>query len=180
MGVTVDALLSDGGIPMAGSNSNDRSPNDRESNDWGEGVPTVRCVAAAAALPSLTHETDAQCDAQTVLTKPPPSSGLLAGAALPISIRASLQAVNPQNVPSYELTTTRTVMGRGPNANIRIDDEKASRKHASIVFVGDEFRIRDEGSSNGTFLNGSRVVEYALRNGDEVLIGLTLYRFNLE
>lgn len=78
----------------------------------------------------------------------------------------------------HPLTKVRTVLGRGPDADVRVNDPKASRRHASIFFTGVEFRIRDESSVNGTLLNGSRVVEYAIRNGDEVLIGDTLLRFH--
>ena len=39
------------------------------------------------------------------------------------------------------------------------------------------FVIRDQGSSNGTFVNGARVTEAPLRPGDEVSIGGTRFRF---
>lgn len=80
---------------------------------------------------------------------------------------------------SHPLTKVRSVIGRGPTADVRVDDPKASRKHASIFYTGSEFRVRDESSVNGTILNGSRVVEYAIRDGDELLIGDTLLRFRL-
>jgi pSer/pThr/pTyr-binding forkhead associated (FHA) protein len=63
-----------------------------------------------------------------------------------------------------------------PDADVRLDDRRASRRHASIFYSGSEFRVRDEGSANGTLLNGSKVVEYALRDGDELLVGDTLIR----
>jgi pSer/pThr/pTyr-binding forkhead associated (FHA) protein len=71
------------------------------------------------------------------------------------------------------------VIGRGSDADVRVDDPKVSRKHASIFYTGSEFRIRDESSINGTVLNGSRVVEYAIRDGDELVIGETLLRFRV-
>jgi hypothetical protein len=79
---------------------------------------------------------------------------------------------------SHPLIKVRSVLGRGHTADVRLDDRKASRRHASIFFTGAEFRIRDESSRNGTVLNGSRVVEYAIRDGDELLIGDTLFRFH--
>lgn len=80
---------------------------------------------------------------------------------------------------SHPLTKVRTLLGRGPDADVWVNDPKASRKHASIFFTGAEFRVRDENSVNGTLLNGSRVVEYAIRDGDgdDLLIGDTLFRF---
>ena len=58
-------------------------------------------------------------------------------------------------------------------------DQRMSRSHASITYTGSEFRIRDEKSANGTFLNGSKVVEYAIRDGDKLLVGDTLLRFRV-
>jgi pSer/pThr/pTyr-binding forkhead associated (FHA) protein len=80
---------------------------------------------------------------------------------------------------SHPLTTIRTLIGRGAEADVRIDDRRASRRHASIFYSGSEFRIRDEGSANGTLLNGSKVVEYVLRDGDELRVGDSLIRIRL-
>ena len=46
-----------------------------------------------------------------------------------------------------------------------------SRKHALLVRDGDEFRIEDQGSLNGTFVNRRRVESAQLSDGDEVQIG---------
>jgi hypothetical protein len=77
----------------------------------------------------------------------------------------------------HPLAKVRCVIGRGRDVDVHVDDPKASRKHASIFFTGTEFRVRDETSANGTLLNGSRVVEYAIRDGDELLIGDAFLRF---
>jgi pSer/pThr/pTyr-binding forkhead associated (FHA) protein len=73
----------------------------------------------------------------------------------------------------------RTVLGRAGDVDILVNDRKASRRHASIFYSGSEFRIRDEGSANGTLLNGSKVGEYIVRDGDEVTVGDTVLRFRL-
>lgn len=134
-----------------------------------------------------------------VLTRPPPSSGAsLAGRRearfsedteprLPLALRETLaDELLPCNVVArlalsdgraHELTRVRTLLGRGAIVDVHVDDPKASRRHASIFFTGAEFRVRDESSRNGTVLNGSRVTEYAIRDGDEVLVGDTLFRF---
>ena len=58
-------------------------------------------------------------------------------------------------------------------------DEKASRRHASIHFEGDEFVLTDEGSSNGTGLNGALLIEpRRLEPGDEIAIGNNLLLFD--
>jgi predicted component of type VI protein secretion system len=103
----------------------------------------------------------------------------LADAPLPPSAAVFLEAVGA-GARSYPLEKTRTLIGRGIEADLRVDDPSASRKHASVFFTGDEFRVRDESSLNGTLLNGSRVVEYAIRDGDELLVGDTLLRFRCQ
>ncbi|MCR9202264.1 MAG: ATP-binding protein [Planctomycetaceae bacterium] len=71
------------------------------------------------------------------------------------------------------------VMGRSIGTRIRIDDTEVSRQHAVIVHDGRAFRLRDLKSANGTFLNGDRISEAALRNGDSIRIGTTALRFQL-
>jgi hypothetical protein len=56
-------------------------------------------------------------------------------------------------------------------------DSTVSRRHAVIAEEGGGLVIRDQGSSNGTFVNGARVTESPLRAGDEVSIGGTRFRF---
>lgn len=71
------------------------------------------------------------------------------------------------------------VMGRSIGTRIRIDDTEVSRQHAVIVYDGKAFRLRDLKSANGTFLNGDRISEVVLRNGDSIRIGTTALRFQL-
>jgi two-component system, cell cycle response regulator len=76
-------------------------------------------------------------------------------------------------------------LGRALEADIRLNDSKASRLHASISAEVDPkasghlFRIKDLGSTNGTLVNGQAIDEVVLNNGDKVLIGDHLFRFEL-
>jgi predicted component of type VI protein secretion system len=101
-------------------------------------------------------------------------------AALPSFVEASLEIMSgPEPRSPFLLAMVETVIGRAPAADVRLQDMMMSKKHASLVYADGEFRIRDEKSSNGTFLNGSKVVEYAIRDGDKLLIGDTLFRFRV-
>ena len=170
---------------MAGF-SGDPKSSDGAKDAWPTEIATAVTIRpdgriAESAVPSLADDIDRAAGAETSLNPSPSSRALLAGAALPSSVHASLEVLSGGKVGRvYELTLTRTVVGRGEKADIRIDDIKASRKHAYILYSGDEFRVHDGGSGNGTFLNGSRVVEYAIRGGDELLIGDTLLRFRAD
>ena len=101
--------------------------------------------------------------------------------AIPVTIRAILKVAGGADVgQQYYLEKNLTTIGRSSKADIQLNDEQASRVHAEISFVNMEFRIRDLHSSNGTFLNGSSVVEYALRNHDKIMIGETLLNFIIQ
>lgn len=66
------------------------------------------------------------------------------------------------------------VLGRAGKANARVDDAYVSDEHAEIVLAGDAWQLRDLGSTNGTFLNGAKVIQPAALNaGDQVRIGKT-------
>jgi two-component system, NtrC family, sensor kinase len=62
-------------------------------------------------------------------------------------------------------------IGRETNCDIHFSDTETSRNHAEVEWRDGAFWLRDLGSSNGTFVNDSRVAECALRNGDRIQIG---------
>ncbi len=64
-----------------------------------------------------------------------------------------------------------THVGRGLTADVRIEDQGVSRTHAIIVRHGRHARILDNRSSNGTYLNGRRIIATNLQNGDVIWIG---------
>lgn len=76
-------------------------------------------------------------------------------------------------------------IGRALDADIRLNDLKASRLHAQISAEpvegtpGRRFRVKDLGSTNGTLINGQRISEALLADGDKILIGDHLFRFQL-
>lgn len=64
------------------------------------------------------------------------------------------------------------VIGRSPGADIVIGDDFVSGKHARVSPSGDGAVLEDLGSTNGTLLNGQRVVSaQTLRPGDSIDIG---------
>jgi pSer/pThr/pTyr-binding forkhead associated (FHA) protein len=64
-----------------------------------------------------------------------------------------------------------THVGRGFSADVRLDDQSVSRRHAVIVDHGDGVKILDDRSANGTFVNGERVAEATLGDRDVVTLG---------
>jgi hypothetical protein len=72
-----------------------------------------------------------------------------------------------------------TSIGRATDSAVFLDDVTVSRKHAEIRRLGDRFLIRDVGSLNGTYVNGERVEEAQLSNGDDLQVGKFKLRFLL-
>jgi hypothetical protein len=74
---------------------------------------------------------------------------------------------------------TFMMIGRGDQAQVRLEGTGVSRKHASISFAGTGFVIKDEGSHFGTFVNDERISEQPLSDGDRVQIGEVRLVFHL-
>ena len=70
-----------------------------------------------------------------------------------------------------------THIGRGISCDVRLDDATVSRKHAMILRRGDDVVILDDRSMNGVWLNGERVTEAVLADGDEIVLGRVPLRF---
>jgi pSer/pThr/pTyr-binding forkhead associated (FHA) protein len=68
-------------------------------------------------------------------------------------------------------------IGRGLAADLRLDENSVSRRHAILVPRPSGARILDDRSSNGTFVNGRRVQQADLRNGDVLVIGRVVLRY---
>jgi hypothetical protein len=75
------------------------------------------------------------------------------------------------------LTNDATTIGRLPDCAVRLSDPQSSRHHAEVRAGNDGYRLRDLGSTNGTYLNGVAVREQRLHDGDEIRIGSTVLRF---
>ena len=71
----------------------------------------------------------------------------------------------------FTLSKDITQIGRHQESDILLDDITVSRRHAEVVRTSKSLIIRDLGSLNGTYVNQSRVDEFALQHGDELQIG---------
>jgi pSer/pThr/pTyr-binding forkhead associated (FHA) protein len=71
----------------------------------------------------------------------------------------------------FRLDGDLTTAGRHPDSDIFLDDVTVSRRHAEFYREGGRFTVRDVGSLNGTYVNGTRIEEAELLGGAEVQIG---------
>jgi pSer/pThr/pTyr-binding forkhead associated (FHA) protein len=68
-------------------------------------------------------------------------------------------------------------VGRGLTANLHLDESSVSRRHAILVPRPSGTRILDDRSSFGTFVNGRRVEQADLNDGDVILLGRVMLRY---
>lgn len=76
--------------------------------------------------------------------------------------------------PGYriELAAATITVGRASSCDLILDDVTVSRPHAALCRLENgEYAITDTGSLNGTYVNGSRVSDRVLADGDEIQIG---------
>ena len=79
-----------------------------------------------------------------------------------------------QKIP---LPKGRTRVGRGSEADVKVNDRTLSRIHLELLFNGEKAGVRDLGSTNGSFLNGQKFQEGPLVNGNVITCGNTEIKF---
>ncbi len=70
-------------------------------------------------------------------------------------------------------------IGRAPNNDIVIPEQTVSGKHATIHVQKGSFFLTDLGSTNGTFVNGSRIENHLLKSGDLIKFGAAQCKFEI-
>jgi two-component system, cell cycle response regulator len=154
-----------------------------------------KVVPVAAPLPAPSPSSDADetrgagssrpsmlpdWDDEEIATQKGKRVSIAGPAPVPSHHRASLTVLLGLNAGQvFTLEPDEIVMGRGRDADVRIDDVGLSRKHARIVRTsGQGYAIEDLGSTNGIFVNGRTVERAELVSGDRVQLGPTvLLRF---
>src|SRR5918912_1142221 len=81
------------------------------------------------------------------------------------------QLVALDDGPSILVDKPILLLGRHPECDIQIDSRKISRRHCCIAQVNDYLVVRDLLSTNGIRINGVRVLEGRLAEGDKLTIG---------
>lgn len=102
---------------------------------------------------------------------PPPAETGTAGA------RPRLQALDGEIDPPEFALEPLTFIGRTPENQVRIYKPAVSRRHAQIASTAEGWMLRDLSSENGTYVNGQRVTERLLADGDRVQFGTSRFLF---
>lgn len=130
--------------------------------------PFTLTPRSAATEPLAAIEADATLDALPLLDHRLRHRTLLPEAAL----RGSYLALGDgAETRLLRLDRDITHIGRGSAADVRLDDHRVSRGHAILVRHGRHFRLLDNRSANGTFVNGRRIIATNVAHGDVIRIG---------
>jgi len=109
-----------------------------------------------------------------------PSTGLADTLAMPPPAqqskgrtRALLTVISgPGAGRAFSVKDHETLLGRGKEAHVRLDDAGASRLHARILSLDEnDYLLEDLESTNGTFIDGKKVTRVKLNSGDRIHIG---------
>ena len=100
-----------------------------------------------------------------------------ATAALPSEAGRYIEVQGPDEALLIALGGGVTHIGRGLAADLRLDEDSVSRRHAILVQHRSGPRVLDDRSSNGTFVNGRRIVRADLKHGDVLVLGRVVLRY---
>ncbi|TDE98725.1 DUF2662 domain-containing protein [Occultella glacieicola] len=162
------------------------SPKDYEQVlDWGEEAMADEMIAAATDhaksqnyvfVGPVEVEFDQSEDLEPGRFKVRSSSrrGAVAPATSTATARHPIVDIDGQR---YLLTGPVTVIGRGSEADIIVDDSGVSRRHLEIRITPDGVIATDLGSTNGTFVEGHQVAAATLVDGNTLTIGRTRILF---
>ena len=85
---------------------------------------------------------------------------------------AHMDVVVPgQKTFRVSLDSRNCTIGREDDCRICLPITSVSRRHARISLSGEDFALEDQGSTNGTYVNGVRISRCLLRDGDQIRIG---------
>lgn len=104
---------------------------------------------------------------------------LPAGSAILIGLDGQFKGARFLITPDTDDESGITIAGRSPQSDIYLDDVTVSRRHALFIPNAGSYILTDADSLNGTYVNGDRVDEAYLKNGDEIYIGKFHFAFYL-
>ena len=96
---------------------------------------------------------------------------------VPIEKSGLVVIKGPDVGDKFFINKSKFTIGRNPKSDIFLDDITVSRKHAILKKTGEDFKLKDLGSLNGSYLNGEISEEALLKNGDKIQIGKYIFLF---
>jgi FhaA, N-terminal domain/FHA domain len=147
-------------------------------------------IAVSSQSPGSQEQDATPADLPAAEVMPPPAAAVAPPAATMIYAPAEEELPPAPEPEQREETATLewsggtvtiegrvAVIGRSSDCDVRVDDANVSRRHAEVRRIGDGYSLVDLGSTNGTEVNGQRIQETALMNGDVISVGTTRITF---
>jgi hypothetical protein len=134
---------------------------------------------AAAATPLETAARSPMSFGTVILTDlpKPDDAGPALGATMIVTFGRLVSLEKGEEAMEFRVQPL-TAIGRTRHNDIQIDAPSVSRKHAQIALTESGYMVRDLGSENGTFVNGERIAEQPLTDGDLLHFGGVGFSFH--
>jgi pSer/pThr/pTyr-binding forkhead associated (FHA) protein len=94
--------------------------------------------------------------------------------------KAVTRALLVRDGKTFVIDNPRAVVGRSRRCDLVVDDPNVSRKHAELQLRGSDWFVVDLDSTNGVVVNGKQVSSTRLSPGDEIMLGTSRFRFNVD
>ena len=115
----------------------------------------------------------------TLTEDPALSTGMIEVKSVNVKGTVAWTPVLDINGKRYPITGSRTVIGRGSDADITVDDTGISRRHVEVLWDGTRAQVNDLGSTNGSKLDGNPVSKAPLSPDSVIDIGRTRIVFRV-
>jgi hypothetical protein len=101
-------------------------------------------------------------------------------AAKPVEEKPASRALLIADGKSFVIDRARAVVGRSQRCDYVLADPNVSRRHFELQLRGADWYLTDLGSTNGVTVNGKRVASSRLAPGDEIVVGTSSLRFDVD
>lgn len=143
------------------------------SDMFGPRLTRLQQVAVQSERSRSSERSTSSSDAPTTITDRASSSLTQAPEA---AAKRIVITSGPKSGLELDLPETGLSIGRSSGAGLQIKDDYTSGNHAKIVRWRDQWMVQDQGSTNGTFVDGRRVTEATpVRIGSSIRIGTTTF-----
>jgi hypothetical protein len=102
------------------------------------------------------------------------------GAEAPVADRPPTRALLVSDGKRFVIDRPRAVVGRSQRCDYVLPDPNVSRRHFELQLRGSDWYLVDLGSTNGVTVNGRRVSTSRLKPGDEIVVGNSKLRFDVD
>lgn len=94
--------------------------------------------------------------------------------------RCELRSTSTPHAYPVVIDQPTFTIGRSQTNDLILQDSTVSRQHALLSFQSNGWVLQDQNSTTGSYVNGKRVMQQYLKNGDQITIGSTVFVFSMQ